>query len=103
MRISVLTPDRQIFEGNITSVRLPGTDGQFQVLENHAPIVAGLSGGRVELVTGAGEYNYFDEESEKPATASQAGKRIAFNIDGGFLEVLHNEVSLLVRGARNMR
>ncbi len=37
MRISVLTPDRQIFEGNITSVRLPGTDGQFQVLENHAP------------------------------------------------------------------
>ena len=39
MYITVLTPDKQIFQGSITSVKVPGTSGRFQVLRNHAPIV----------------------------------------------------------------
>ena len=39
MQINVLTPDLEIFKGNITSVQVPGVSGRFQVLKNHAPIV----------------------------------------------------------------
>jgi F-type H+-transporting ATPase subunit epsilon len=78
MNISVLTPDREIFEGAITSVKVPGTDGQFQVLKNHAPIVASLGNGDVTLVKSNGE-------------------KMIFPIQSGFIEVLNNEVSLLVQ------
>ncbi len=78
MNISVLTPDKEIFEGAIKSVKVPGTDGQFQVLKNHAPIVASLAGGDVTLV-------------------KESGEKMIFPIKSGFIEVLNNEVSLLVQ------
>jgi F-type H+-transporting ATPase subunit epsilon len=78
MNISVLTPDKEIFEGAIKSVKVPGTDGQFQVLKNHAPIVASLSVGDVTLV-------------------KENGEKMVFPIKSGFIEVLYNQVSLLVQ------
>ena len=103
MTISVLTPDRTIFTGNITAVALPGVEGSFQLLENHAPLVSALSAGSVTLQTGGGAYRYFDAE-EKRMTEDQSGSRsMTFTIDRGFVEVLNNEVNLLVEGARNLR
>ncbi|MEL6142570.1 MAG: hypothetical protein AAFU67_13235, partial [Bacteroidota bacterium] len=61
MNISVLTPDRQIFIGQISSASLPGVEGEFQVLDNHAALVSSLDGGKVKLVT-SGEYRYLDEK-----------------------------------------
>ena len=103
MQISVLTPDHRIFRGPITSIKVPGTHGEFQVLNNHAPIVSSLDAGRVELVTGAGEYELYDEEKKQFLPGTQNGLKLAFTIDGGFIEVLNNEISLLVQGARNIR
>lgn len=79
MNISVLTPDKEIFQGAITSVKVPGTLGQFQVLKNHAPIVSSLDKGQVTIV-------------------KESGEKMSFDIKGGFIEVLNNEVSLLVQG-----
>lgn len=79
MNISVLTPDKEIFQGAITSVKVPGTQGQFQVLKNHAPIVSSLDKGSVTIVKDGGE-------------------KLVFGIKGGFIEVLNNEISLLVQG-----
>ena len=101
MNISILTPDKEIFHGKIVSVKVPGSMGQFQVLNNHAPIVSSLEKGQIELVTDAGEYKYFEEESGTIKTESQPGKKINFQIAGGFIEVLNNEISLLVRGVKN--
>lgn len=78
MNISVLTPDKGIFDGEIVSVKVPGTDGQFQVLKNHAPIVASLATGNVTIVKTGGE-------------------KMIFPIKSGFIEVLNNEISLLVQ------
>ena len=103
MTISVLTPDRTIFTGNISSVTLPGIEGSFQLLNNHAPLVSALSGGRVELVPAAGGYRYFNEEDNTTVDGTATGKAMAFTIDGGFVEVLNNNVNLLVQGARNLR
>ena len=79
MNISVLTPDQEIFEGAIESVKIPGVKGEFQVLKNHAPIVSALGEGKVTIV-------------------KEDGEKLAFEIEKGFIEVLNNEISLLVQG-----
>ena len=101
MNITVLTPDKEIFEGQINSVKVPGTQGEFQVLKNHAPIVSSLDKGVVYLVTSGGEFRYYDEESGQIKTAKEPGKKISYSISGGFIEVLNNEVSLLIHGLVN--
>lgn len=81
MNISILTADRSIYEGAITSVKVPGVSGEFQVLQNHAPIVAALQEGKVTV-------------------QKLDGERMQFYIKQGFIEVLNNEVSLLVQGVK---
>lgn len=81
MQITVLTPEKEIFNGAISSVKVPGINGSFEILNNHAPIVAALSKGEVRIVTASGE------------------KKV-FTIAKGFIEVLKNEVSLLVQGVQ---
>lgn len=98
MNITVLTPDRKIFSGPITSVKVPGTKGEFQVLKNHAPIVSSLEAGHIVITTDNGEYRYFNEETGALETASEAGRKVKYAVRGGFVEVLDNEVSLLVTG-----
>ena len=80
MELIVLTPEKEIFQGNIESVKVPGTTGQFEILRGHAPIVSSLVTGEVRIITASGE-------------------RQTFHITKGFIEVLGEEVSLLVQGA----
>lgn len=102
MTISVLTPDRTIFTGSIISVSLPGVDGSFQLLNNHAPLVSALGGGSVTLQTAGETYRYYDEDANAIAEG-QGSRLLTFTILQGFVEVLNNEVNLLVQGARNLR
>ncbi|MCB0585077.1 MAG: F0F1 ATP synthase subunit epsilon [Phaeodactylibacter sp.] len=101
MNISVLTPEKEIFQGNINSVKVPGSQGAFQVLNNHAPIVSSLEEGKVSIVTAGGGYRYFDIESGAIKESNEAGKTLVFDIKSGFIEVLNNEISLLVTGVEN--
>lgn len=77
MLLDVLTPDEKLFSGEIVSVSVPGINGKFQILNNHAPIVSALAKGTVEIKRPDGELE-------------------TFLIEQGFIEVLRNEVSLLV-------
>ncbi|MBK8425986.1 MAG: ATP synthase F1 subunit epsilon [Lewinellaceae bacterium] len=81
MNLVVLSPDKEIFSGAVKSVQVPGEDGSFQMLENHAAIVSSLKEGVVNVVKANGE-------------------KLSFNVDGGFVEMLNNEVSLLVSGVK---
>ena len=78
MKLIVLSPKKEVFKGNINSVKVPGQNGQFEILTNHAPIVSALTEGQVRVITSDNETKTFD-------------------IQKGFIEVLNNEVSLLVR------
>jgi F-type H+-transporting ATPase subunit epsilon len=102
MNITVLTPDREIFSGTIESVKVPGINGEFQILKNHAPLVSALNAGKVTIVTAAGEYRYYDLAKKESVSDQKAGQRIAFQVAGGFVEVLQNEVSLLVSGVKEV-
>ncbi len=78
MNLVALTPEKQLFSGTVKSVKVPGTGGQFEILKDHAPIVAALSEGEVRII-------------------SDAGEKTTFNITKGFVEVLNNEISLLIQ------
>ena len=67
MNISVLSPDQEIFQGAITSVKVPGVGGQFEVLSNHAPIVSALGEGEVRIL-------------------KEGGEKMTFRIEKGFLD-----------------
>jgi len=79
MNCSILTPEKEIFSGSIKSVKVPGTKGQFEILDGHAPIVSSLGEGMIRIL-------------------DDKGQKQTFTIAKGFIEVLNNEVSLLVQG-----
>jgi hypothetical protein len=49
MLLEILSPEASLFKGEITSVSVPGLDGSFQILNNHAPIVSLLQKGTVSI------------------------------------------------------
>ncbi len=95
MHCTILTPDREVFNGPITSVKVPGTLGEFQILKNHAAIVSALVKGSITVVTASGEYRVYDDVSGQIETNDKANETISFNIEQGFVEVLNNEISIL--------
>ena len=78
MHLEIITPDKKIFEGEVTLATFPGADGSFQVLNNHAPMISLLKDGEVEYKT-------------KEATSQ-------VKITGGVVEILKNKVVLLADG-----
>jgi len=77
MKLTILTPDIQLFEGDINSVNVPGVKAPFEVLNNHAPIVSALEKGEILVKT--------------------AGGIETFAIESGFIEVLNNNISILAQ------
>ena len=55
MKLEILTPEKEIFKGDIKSVTLPGTLGEFEILNQHAPIISTLTSGSIKIVTGKNE------------------------------------------------
>lgn len=78
MLLVALTPEKELFNDKIRSVKVPGTSGQFEILNGHAPIVAALGEGEVRIL-------------------DVSGAKTTFNIKKGFIEVINNEVSLLIQ------
>lgn len=81
MKVAILTPDREVFSGEVTSVTVPGVNGSFQVLDNHSAIVSSLVQGTVKV--------------------EEAGTTHVYTIEKGFIEVLNNNVALLVQGLQD--
>lgn len=78
MYLEILTPEKKVFEGNVSIATFPGSDGSFQVMDNHAPLISLLKEGLVEY---------------KSREASNS-----LHITGGVVEVLKNKVVLLADG-----
>ena len=50
LRLKVISPEKILFDGDVESVTVPGTLGEFEVLENHAPIISSLNAGKMTFV-----------------------------------------------------
>jgi F-type H+-transporting ATPase subunit epsilon len=75
MLLEIITPDKKVFSGEVVSVSVPGADGRFQLLNNHAPIISTLGNGKVKVKT--------------------TKETLEFNVKGGVVEMMKNKVVLL--------
>lgn len=76
LTLKIVSPERIEYNGQAERVKVPGTLGSFEILENHAPIISSLETGVVEYVVG--------------------GQTHALAVNGGFVEVCKNDVNLCV-------
>jgi len=76
MFLEIITPEKKIYSGDVESVKLPGAEGSFGVLKNHAPIIATLKKGIVKITDAKKEVQNFE-------------------INGGVVEVLNNKIIIL--------
>ena len=91
MNIKILTPETVIFEGDVKSVLLPGKNGDFQIMKDHAAIVASLTGGKVRLFTNQIDEKFsghFTKETEKESVFS-------FPVRSGVIEFNNNKGIIL--------
>ena len=76
MFLEIITPDKKLFEGEVSLVQLPGLDGSFEILNNHAPIVSALAKGKVKIIDKEKTTQYFE-------------------INGGVVEMARNKIIIL--------
>ena len=77
MKLQILTPDMVVFSGdNVSLVQLPGIDGSFEIMNDHAPLISVLKKGDIKVLIKDQAPQYF-------------------KINGGVIEVLNNSVQIL--------
>ncbi len=76
MVLEIISPDKKLYEGEVKSIILPGIDGSFGILNQHAPLISALKKGAIEI------------------TVSDSQKE-TFQVNGGVVEVLNNKVIVL--------
>jgi len=77
MHLEIITPEKKLFSGETELVKLPGTEGSFEVLMNHAPAISTLAEGKIKVKEPNGNVTYFE-------------------ITGGVVEIKSNNIIVLV-------
>ena len=78
LKVSVISPEAVLFEGETDSVVAPAYDGEIGILTGHAPLMALLGEGQLRLGSGSGR---------------------RFNVSGGFMQVFNNDVRVVTEKA----
>jgi F-type H+-transporting ATPase subunit epsilon len=73
--LEIITPDKKLFEGEVSSVSVPGTSGRFQMLNRHAPIISALKKGKIKIKSAKGVEQ--------------------FEVNGGVVEMNKNKIIVL--------
>ena len=76
MIVEIITPEKSLFTGEAKLIQLPGTDGSFELMNSHAPIISTLAEGKIKVV----EVN---------------GNKLFFDILGGMVEMSSNKITVL--------
>ena len=76
MQVEVLTPDKTLYTGEAEVITLPGVSGSFQIMTNHAAMIANLKAGQMVVKNGSNVET--------------------FDVAGGLVEVIKNKVGVLV-------
>lgn len=76
MKLEIITPEKKLFDGDISSLTVPGKKGSFTILHNHAPIISTLERGQIKIVS--------DHQTSRE-----------IDIEGGLIEVKRNKIIVL--------
>ena len=91
MKLEIITPESNVFSGEAKAVSLPGLDGIFQVLNNHAPVISALKKGSlvVELE------QPLIEDQKNDFIVIESPEKISVSINGGVAELNQNKLIVL--------
>ena len=76
MQLEIITAESQLYSGEVTSVKLPGMDGEFEILNNHAPVISTLDKGVIRVI----------DDNNKTEN---------FEVNGGVIEMQNNKIIVL--------
>lgn len=76
MHLEIITPEKRLFEGSVKIIRVPGINGPFAILDNHAPIISLLEAGKIKV-----------DKTD--------GNTDIFQIKSGIIEVKNNKIIIL--------
>ena len=76
MQLEIITPEKNIYSGDVKLVQVPGSKGSFEILNNHAPIISTLEHGSIKVI-------------------DQQDRIVYFDINGGVIEVNQNKIIIL--------
>jgi F-type H+-transporting ATPase subunit epsilon len=76
MFIEIISPETTIFSGEIKKAKFPGKEGSFEVLNNHAAIIAVLKKGKIRLTDVENKHTFYD-------------------VNGGIVELRKNKIIVL--------
>ncbi|GEC70927.1 F-type H+-transporting ATPase subunit epsilon [Flavobacterium flevense] len=91
MILEIVSPEASLFKGEVTSVSVPGVDGSFQILNNHAPIVSLLQKGTVKIT--APSFSFSKEAAKLFSKIDDQNYALA--ISSGTIEMKDNKVIVL--------
>ena len=89
MYLEIVSPEATLFSGEVNSVAVPGVMGEFEMLNNHAPIVSILREGNVKI---SGNITL---EEEVEAKFKKSDKGYWLPINSGTIEMKDNKVIVL--------
>lgn len=93
MQLEIISPERVICDAEVSSLSVPGVDGEFQMLENHAPIVSVLEKGYIRL----NPKTELDEDQRKNFfQSSHKPDQLYLEVKGGVVEMKANKAVVLV-------
>ncbi len=90
MYLEIVTPEATLFSGEVESIAVPGVTGEFEMLNNHAPIVSLLKKGHVKIF---GDFELDEEVENKFEKGKDRGTWLAIN--SGTIEMKENKVIVL--------
>ena len=82
MQLEILTPAKNVFSGEVKLVKVPGSNGSFEIMKNHAAIISSLNDGELKVITASDE-------------------ALRYHISGGVVEVNNNHVIVLAESIVN--
>jgi len=90
MFLEIVTPEAILYSGEVTSIAVPGVNGEFQMLDNHAPIVSILGKGNVKI------YGTVQlDKAVEDKFSKGANNETLLAINSGTLEMKDNKVIVL--------
>jgi F-type H+-transporting ATPase subunit epsilon len=90
MLLEIVSPEAILFNGEVDSVAVPGINGEFQMLSNHAPIVSLLKEGVVKIY---GNFSIDEENKDKFTKGDDDGTYLSIN--SGTIELKENKIIIL--------
>ena len=90
MYLEIVSPEAVLFSGEVDAVTVPGINGEFQMLNNHAPIVSLLQEGTVKI---SGTIEIEEDHQDKFKKGDDKGSWLSIN--SGTIELKENKIIIL--------